>query len=502
MTTGIGTLPPTIRQGILNVPGATAESKAVVERLLEEDRNLHHCFFGNVGLHNHLSHHLLAAYDLGAPAQLLQDIYEKEKRRLSPIHLTDRKKGIVEEQPVVLTSQNYVQYLGQEKYYARFLEFFASEIAGLGTSEVLEIYIFAPSANGNGAHMLLRFVGGAVHPFIQTGYGVEFGSSAMVAQALAQTAVHSPFAPEIFDLTPQDEPQQKPSQADDNTHRQPPRGRSLLAILREAYDSSVMAPVMPYDPNALLSARIRDARAKPGLADEIQRLSAQWQVDARGGQAELDAKIEELLWATTLLLAGTGRRGRAPRLDFFLMHMLNASLFVPSLLRAVPTAASRATMLRALVPVLLMYLTLRGRPRIDAGLLMSYTDTPVPPAVEGATIPQPDGSAIGDPRDATTVNPWPAIVASVLHAPDSHTLKAIRALYYSAQKYGTTPPGGAIGAFDEEGRETHEGMAQVDGTIFIRAAGVVMDTLGWVTHGQKAGGWDTSALGWDDAWKE
>ena len=50
------TLPPTIRHGILNVPGASYESKMTVERLLQDDRDTYHCFFGKVGLHNHLSH--------------------------------------------------------------------------------------------------------------------------------------------------------------------------------------------------------------------------------------------------------------------------------------------------------------------------------------------------------------------------------------------------------------------------------------------------------------
>lgn len=50
------TLPPTISQGILNLAGSNSQSKAVAERLLEEDRNVHHCFWGKVGFHNHLSH--------------------------------------------------------------------------------------------------------------------------------------------------------------------------------------------------------------------------------------------------------------------------------------------------------------------------------------------------------------------------------------------------------------------------------------------------------------
>lgn len=280
-------------------------------------------------------------------------------------------------------------------------------------------------------------------------------------------------------------------------HRQPTHGHSLLSILRQAYDSDIMKPVMPYDPDAVLSGRLRAACAD-GRPEEIRRLSALWQIDTSRGQAAFDEKVEELIWTSTLLLIGAGRRGRKPRLDFFLMHMLNASLFVPSLLAAIPSAESKATLLRAFVPVLLIYLTIRGRPRIDAGLVMSYTDAPRPP---NERAPEADASAIGSSQDAADFNPWPGIISSVLYAPDAHTLKAIRVLYYAAQRYGRHAPGSVIGAFDTKVRETHEGIAKVDGSIFVRAAGVVMETLGWVTHGQKEGSWDRSALGWDDAWK-
>ena len=42
--------------------------------------------------------------------------------------------------------------------------------------------------------------------------------------------------------------------------------------------------------------------------------------------------------------------------------------------------------------------------------------------------------------------------------------------------------------------------SEMDGTIFVRAAGIVMDSLGWVDYGQEARTWDRSALGWDAAW--
>lgn len=132
-------LRPTIKQGILNFPGATPESKATLERLLEDDRQRNHCFYGR-GLHNHLSHQcvllltstgcvlirvgvwcsLLAAYDLGAPAKLLQAIYDNEAKDLDPIHMADRATKLVEEQHVDITLRNWTEFLGQHKYVSFF----------------------------------------------------------------------------------------------------------------------------------------------------------------------------------------------------------------------------------------------------------------------------------------------------------------------------------------------------------------------------------------------
>ena len=47
------------------------------------------------------------------------------------------------------------------RYYAKYVEFFASVISKLGTGETLEQYVFSPATNGNGSHMVLRFIGGA-----------------------------------------------------------------------------------------------------------------------------------------------------------------------------------------------------------------------------------------------------------------------------------------------------------------------------------------------------
>jgi len=87
---------------------------------------------------------------------------------------------------------------------------------------------------------------------------------------------------------------------------------------------------------------------------------------------------------------------------------------------------------------------------------------------------------------------------------DSHVPKAIRSLVHHASLYSSIPSGGIIGAYkgDETAQETLLGSGEMDGTIFIRAAGIIMDVMGWCREGQKEGHWDMSALGYDETWKD
>jgi hypothetical protein len=260
---------------------------------------------------------------------------------------------------------------------------------------------------------------------------------------------------------------------------------------------------MPYNPDDLVNARFRAVLTQGGRAAEIIRITAQWfHPTTDSDPADLEKRAEEFVWMATLLLVGT-RPGRKPRIDFFLMHVVTVSIFIPTVLKFIPTHASRIAFLKEFLPVIIMYIIARGRPRIDAKGIMTYTATPRPP-LDKTTLPAPDPHSLGDPRDDDFLSPWFGIVAGSLYSPESHTVKAVRALYHAARKYGLTRPGEIPGAFrDAEGKrvETHEGIGGVDGTVFVRAAGLVMGSLGWVGYGDKEGKWDRTAHGWDDAWK-
>jgi hypothetical protein len=102
----------TIKQGTLNLPGATLASKKVTEELLATDHEKHHCYFRSMGLHNHLSHHILAAYDFGASAELLKAMYANGEWMQRPIML-DQADGVI--QPGEITTDNWRKYLGEQK---------------------------------------------------------------------------------------------------------------------------------------------------------------------------------------------------------------------------------------------------------------------------------------------------------------------------------------------------------------------------------------------------
>lgn len=313
-------------------------------------------------------------------------------------------------------------------------------------------------------------------------YGLEFGNDTLVATGLAQTAIHTQTAKEVYELHFEEG---KPDISG---------GLSVLEVLSEVYASEALAPKLPYDPSALFTARMKYI-VEAERAAAFRNICSQLRVDA----SNLDATAEELIWASTLLMSATGKEGRKPRLDFFLMHLVTSSLFLKPYLAILESSVSKANLVRSFLSVLVLLTLARGRPRINPALLMSYTATPRPPTAHF----KPAHSALGSVLDNADYNPWPAILTDVIYHPDPHVLKTVRTLAYAAREYGDTPRGHLAGAMTGQSQETHRGTKEMDGTIFVRAAGMVMNYMGWTAHGEEARpDWDRSALGWDAAWQK
>ncbi|KAJ7214072.1 hypothetical protein GGX14DRAFT_618266 [Mycena pura] len=463
-----------LKPGLVNLPGATPASEALVARLLHKDFVAHHCYFNDQQFTNHLSHHVLSLHDLGAPPECIQAVFDEEAATQRPLNY-----GEAEGEVDRITEANWTSHLGKSNaiwhMYPRYLDFFSSQIAKHGITHVLERYVFSPDANENDTLMLARFFGGLVHPFIQTGFGIEFGQDFMVAQGLAQAAVSSPEGASVMG-TASGMPEIKSG---------PPT--TLLALLRELYDNPGLKPV-PYEPEGV--ARVLD----PGRSAAVRDIYAKWTFDLRD-EADFANKIDECMWQATLLLGATGKAGRPPRMDFFLMHFLTSALFLRVLVDALPQPLHKAQLLQAYVRSAAFFVLLRGRPRIDCALAMSYPSRPAPPHA-------PSGAGSSSALDTLGGSAWFPLLNNAGVHPEAHVVKSIRALFYCAQRYGSTRAGEVVGATDAAGTETHRGAAALDGTLFVRVAGALTDALGWVAHGDRERSWDFSGIGWDEAWNE
>lgn len=77
--------------------------------------------------------------------------------------------------------------------------------------------------------------------------------------------------------------------------------------------------------------------------------------------------------------------------------------------------------------------------------------------------------------------------------------KVARALVDFDVRWGTRAPG-YFSAFAAAGEEEArmgpalEGIERLDGTLFVRVAGLTFDRLGWVDEGEKAGLWDRDGI--------
>ena len=143
---------------------------------------------------------------------------------------------------------------------------------------------------------------------------------------------------------------------------------------------------------------------------------------------------------------------------------------------------------------------------------MSANPYPVAPGSEPKTWYK--DHVMSNPTKAEARNPWLSIVESSLYHHgmytltkwyliiDSHVPKSIRSLVHYDSLYGSLPAGGFIGAIDENGKEVLPGIGQVDGSVFVRGAGLLMDALGWCREGQDEGSWEFDPIGYDEVWQK
>ncbi|KAJ7435504.1 hypothetical protein FB451DRAFT_1194566 [Mycena latifolia] len=326
--------------------------------------------------------------------------------------------------------------------YPDCLAFFASKIAEHGVSDALERYVFSAEANSNGALMLAALPLVWSIPWSRPGLG---SSSDKIS-----------WLPKLEECMWQ-----------------------AALLLGASYDSSFVQ-IKIYARVRGFSAR---ARLSPTLAEGSGRMEGILRTTALGLRRPVKMKTKGGKNRRLGKVASVTPRRNGRRLHPHALRLERAPAARGGARGG--GAAAQGSLLQAYGRAFGQAIILRGRPRIDLALVMGYLARPLPPVELGVG----GGSA------------WLSLLRNAAAHREVHAITSIRTFFYCAREYGRTLAG-AVGARDAAGKETHGGAAELDGTLFIRVAGVLTESLGWVDHGEKQGSWDFSGIGWDEAWSE
>ncbi|KAI1079313.1 hypothetical protein F5B20DRAFT_544477 [Whalleya microplaca] len=288
--------------GLFNINQSEPSAKKATE-LLQKDLAEHHVFFNYNGFHNHISHHILALYGTGASSECMGRGYDENTSYQRPAMKPH------ENPPSNLKDwENAKKCVGKEQYYPDFLAFYQDEIEQVGWQKVLQEHLF--KGDERSEDMLVRLFAGLLHPLLQLMYGIEWQQPAIVAMALAQTAVHGDHL------------------------------RKFLIDAEKASKSSLTP--MPYVVDLLEEARSNEKMSTVTIKESDKRgdavLSAAWDetIEIVGRvnvkPDEVDERTAEMYHAAMYEgISAALHPGKEPRFDFGLIHHINVCPLFPAI---------------------------------------------------------------------------------------------------------------------------------------------------------------------------
>ncbi|KAL6241941.1 hypothetical protein RBB50_011186 [Rhinocladiella similis] len=289
--------------GVYHVPNISLQSSETGSKLLQYNSDHYHSFFNSAGFHNHIAHHLLTIYALGATPGEIQHAFDFNKgyqRKLPPV---DKQNVQQMSRP-----DRFKEYLGKEQFFHDYEVFFRNEIEEKGWDTVLNEHVFARTEHSE--RMLVRMFAGFLHPLIHLGFGVEFKQPAIMVEALAQAAVHDDW-PGTFLYAAEEAAKESKS------------SKSLVQLIHESRANKKLRN----SPHTEDGNKLRDgvfARA----AEEMIDIASQWTVKPE----QLQQKTAEMINAAVYFAGGAQRPGKQVKFDFFYMHSVNCSIFFSAFL--------------------------------------------------------------------------------------------------------------------------------------------------------------------------
>ncbi|CAK7273824.1 hypothetical protein SEPCBS57363_005846 [Sporothrix epigloea] len=407
----------------------TPEASNRVSLLLQTDLETHHVYFNNSGFHNHIPHHLLSLYGTGADADAILQAYNYNKgyqRSVIPVHKPSKAsnspvRGSLAEDWYETTAP---RHLGSESYYPDFLQFFQHEIArrdkeqaktGLeGWQAVLLDRLFSgtPAAED----LRTRLFAGFLHPLIQLMFGIEWGQPAIVAQGLAQAAIHKLH---ILDEFLQDAEKSAAASPDKD---EPPA--SILSLFQEAAATPAVSSSAHWkDANKLVDGVLGRAR------EEMTAIAARVSVPAT--EEGLAARTAEMAEACVYVAASAALHPtKLPKFDFFLLHHVTSIPFFSALnsFAWVPVQV-KARMLEWKIRMDLAQYAARGCPPLRNVEALEAYQTLVHEDATGPTVDASETHCRAAAASADHISSEAAVAAARLFNfdEDGHAIKLVRA---------------------------------------------------------------------------
>ncbi|KAF8621959.1 hypothetical protein AX15_007389 [Amanita polypyramis BW_CC] len=397
--------------------------------------------------------------------------------------------------PEDITKSNWKQHLGEDayvsnllsyqyililptSYYKAYLDFFTKVVQEQGTSAVVHEYVFAFDSNfshdGTDPAMLSRLLAAAFHPMILLGSGLEFGMPGLVAEGLAQAAVHKDesgdlLAPIFFKHCFEDVGVTSQTGAGTEKGQHSTFASRLDTLMHRLHISRPRQKGGNVHALTVMSRVLKDERFSgvkeaglyevyPNVAkrfnESLRDYAGQWSINMKLGalvqnRKEVEDKLEELAWAYTIMYGLSGWRRNQPfNADFFLSCIIASAIFLPSFLAKLDVP-SQALLLRAHFAAALTWWVGKGRPNVDIDGFMSN------PPSELSTNPS---------------NPFDTILQSAIVHDESHVSEFQRVMAHWSRLYG-------LGRAKEQKLSATElgDSDMLDGTLFIRVAEMTMD---------------------------
>ncbi|KAJ5636877.1 uncharacterized protein N7484_010190 [Penicillium longicatenatum] len=287
--------------GVFETRPLGKESLIKATNLLNMNHDNYHIYIHNLGLHNHILHHLLAILALGGTAEQLSQAYDLAVDSQRSTRPPDAR--IVSD---LADPEKFKLFLGKGKYYDDYFAFFQNEISEMGISSTVTEFLFKGDARAE--DMLQRFFSGFLHSPIHLGYAMEFEQPLVVAEALALTAIHDCSFGQILAQI-------------EEVAQHSLTSESLINLQRAIHDNEKLRKAMDYTYGI---SQIRDGLLV-NAKEEFMRLMSAWKVQPH----ELEEKTAESLNSTLYWTTLAQRPDKQLRFDFFLMHSITAGSLWP-----------------------------------------------------------------------------------------------------------------------------------------------------------------------------